>query len=158
MTNKMHLFWLIYLSLINSTCFGRCLSPSSVALDCICSFWYCPPILLPAGVMDEMELMSSISCVTSHISCVMDGMELMSSISCVTSHISCVMDEMELMSSHLMCHISHFMCHGWDGTNEFHLIHDTNRQQYRCTTSEAVNTVKCSWCGTKTSPGTCTAD
>jgi len=56
MTNKMQLFWLIFLFLISSTGFGRCLRPSSGALDCIYSFWYCPPILLPAGIMDEMEL------------------------------------------------------------------------------------------------------
>ena len=49
-------FWLIYLFLISPACFGRCLRPSSGALDCIYSFWYCPPILLPAGIMDEMEL------------------------------------------------------------------------------------------------------
>ena len=35
--------------------FRGCLRPSSGALDCIYNFWYCPPILLPAGVMDEME-------------------------------------------------------------------------------------------------------
>ena len=35
-----------------TTSFGRCLRPSSGALDCIYSFWYCPPILLP----DKMEL------------------------------------------------------------------------------------------------------
>jgi hypothetical protein len=51
-------FWLIYLFLISPACFGRCLRPSSGALDCIYSFWYCPPILLPAGIMDEMELIS----------------------------------------------------------------------------------------------------
>jgi len=50
MTNKIQLFWLIYLFLISSACFGRCLRPSSGALDCIYSFWYCPPILLPAIV------------------------------------------------------------------------------------------------------------
>jgi len=33
----MQLFWLIYLFLISSTCFGRCLRPSSGALDCIYS-------------------------------------------------------------------------------------------------------------------------
>ena len=32
------LFWLIYLFLISSTCFRRCLRPSSGALDCIYSF------------------------------------------------------------------------------------------------------------------------
>ena len=40
----------------------------------------------------------------------------------------------------------------------FHLIHDTSRQQYRWTISEAVNTVKCSWWWAKTSPATCRAD
>jgi len=38
MTNKMKLFWFIYLLLISSKCFGRFLRPSSGALDCICSF------------------------------------------------------------------------------------------------------------------------
>ena len=46
----------IYLFLIRSTCFGRCLRPSSGAIDCIYSFWYCPPVLLPAGVLNEMKL------------------------------------------------------------------------------------------------------
>ena len=55
MTNKLQLFWLIYLFLISSTYFGGCLCPSSGALDCIYSFWYCPPILLLAAVMDELE-------------------------------------------------------------------------------------------------------
>jgi hypothetical protein len=54
--NKMQLFWLIYLFLISSTCFGRCLRPSSGTLDHIYSFWYCPLVLLLAGVTDEMEL------------------------------------------------------------------------------------------------------
>ena len=49
-------FWLIYLFLIRSTCFGQCLRPTSGALDCIYSFWYSPTMLLPAGVMDGMEL------------------------------------------------------------------------------------------------------
>jgi len=49
----MQLFWLIYLFIISCTCFWRCLRPSPGALDCIYSFWYCPPILLPAGVIDE---------------------------------------------------------------------------------------------------------
>jgi hypothetical protein len=47
--------WLIYLFLMSSTCFGRCLHPSSGALDCIYSFCYCPPILLLAGIKDEMD-------------------------------------------------------------------------------------------------------
>ena len=46
----------IYLHPISSICFGRCFRPSSGALDCIYSFWYSPSMLLPAGVMDEMEL------------------------------------------------------------------------------------------------------
>jgi hypothetical protein len=55
-TNKMQLFWLIYLFLISSICFGRFLRPSSGALDCIYGIWYCPPVSLLAGVMDEIEL------------------------------------------------------------------------------------------------------
>ena len=49
-------------------------------------------------------------------------------------------------------------CHVWDGTHEFHLVHDTSRQQYRWKISEAVNTIKCSWWWTKTWPETCRAD
>ena len=45
-------------------------------------------------------------------------------------------------------------CHGCDGN----LIHDNSRQQYRWTTSEAVNTVKCSLWWAKTSPEKCGAD
>jgi len=41
MTKKMQLFWLIYLFLISSTCFGRCLRPSSGSFDCIYGIWYC---------------------------------------------------------------------------------------------------------------------
>ena len=55
----MQLFWFIFLLLISSTCFGRCFRPLSGALNCIYSFWYCPPILLPAGVTDEVELQFS---------------------------------------------------------------------------------------------------
>jgi hypothetical protein len=55
-TNKLQLFWFIYLFLIRPTCFGRYFRPSSGALDCIYSFWYCPTILMLAGVIDEMEL------------------------------------------------------------------------------------------------------
>jgi len=91
----MQLFWLIYLFLISSTCFGRWLCPSSGALDCIYSIWYCPLVLLLAGVNDEMG---------------------------------------------------------------FHLTHDTSQQQYQCTISDAVNTVKCSWWWAKTMPETCRAD
>ena len=58
-TNTMRLFWLIYLFQISSTCFGRCFRPSSGALYSIYSFWYCPPILLPTGVMDEMDKIRS---------------------------------------------------------------------------------------------------
>jgi len=52
----MQLFWLIYLFLFSYTCFGPCPGPSSRALDCIYSIWYCPPVLLLAVVTDEMEL------------------------------------------------------------------------------------------------------
>ena len=41
---------------------------------------------------------------------------------------------------------------------QFHLVHDTGRQQHGWTTSEGVNTVKCSGWWAKTSPGTCRAD
>ena len=44
-----------------------------------------------------------------------------------------------------------------DGT-EFHLVHDTGRQQHRWTKSEAVNTVMCSWWWAKPSSETCWAD
>jgi hypothetical protein len=57
MTNKMQIFWLIYLFLISSTCFGRCLLLSSGALDSIYSFWYCPPNV----ETDEMELSVMVS-------------------------------------------------------------------------------------------------
>jgi len=40
----------IYLFLISSTCFGWRFRPSSGAYHCSCSFWYCPPKLLLAGV------------------------------------------------------------------------------------------------------------
>jgi len=49
----MHLYKFIYLFLVSSTCFGRCFHPSSGAHDCIYSLWYCPPVLLPAGVMND---------------------------------------------------------------------------------------------------------
>jgi len=39
----------------------------------------------------------------------------------------------------------------------FQLFHDTGRQQHMWTTSEGVNTVKCSWWWAKTSPETCRA-
>jgi hypothetical protein len=54
-TNKMQLF-LIYLFLVCCTCFGRFLLPSSGAHNCTYSFWCFQPILLLAGIMDEMEL------------------------------------------------------------------------------------------------------
>jgi hypothetical protein len=47
------------LFLVSSTCFGRCFRPSSEALDCIYSIRYCSPKLLPAGVLDELELSSN---------------------------------------------------------------------------------------------------
>jgi len=42
---------LIYLFLNSSTCFGRCFLPSSGAYHCNYSLWYCPPMLLLAGVL-----------------------------------------------------------------------------------------------------------
>jgi hypothetical protein len=50
----MQLF-LIYLFLLCATCFGLFLRPSSGAHNCTYSFGYCQPILLLAGIMDEME-------------------------------------------------------------------------------------------------------
>jgi len=52
---------LIYLLLISSTCFGRCFRPSSGAYHCNCSFWYCPPMLLLAGVATLASSNSSCS-------------------------------------------------------------------------------------------------
>jgi len=34
MTNEVQIFWLTYLFIISSTCFGRCLRPSSGAFYC----------------------------------------------------------------------------------------------------------------------------
>jgi len=53
-TNKMQLFF-DYLFLKGSTCFSWFLHPSSGAHNCTFSFRYCQPILLQAGIMDEME-------------------------------------------------------------------------------------------------------
>jgi hypothetical protein len=50
----MQLF-LIYLFPVCSTYFGRFLRPSSGAYNCIYSFGYCQPILLLAGIMDEIH-------------------------------------------------------------------------------------------------------
>ena len=50
-----------YLFLKGSTCFGRFLRPSSVAHNCTLGFRYCQPILLQAGIVEEMEFWSSIS-------------------------------------------------------------------------------------------------
>jgi hypothetical protein len=62
MRNIVHNWWpmrcnfFVYLFVPNQLYMFRTMfSPSSGALDCIYSFWYSPPILLPAGVMDEME-------------------------------------------------------------------------------------------------------
>ena len=52
------LYRFVYLFLVSSTCSGRLLRPSSGARDCIYSFCYCSPMLLPVGVLDEMELRS----------------------------------------------------------------------------------------------------
>ena len=45
----------IYLLLISSTCFGRCFRLSSGAYHCNYSFWYCPSMLLLAGVAYWVE-------------------------------------------------------------------------------------------------------
>jgi len=44
-----------HLSLKASTYFGRFLRPSSGAYNCTHSFRYCQPILLQAGIVDEMD-------------------------------------------------------------------------------------------------------
>ena len=54
-SNKMQLF-LIYFFLKRSTCFGRFLRPPSGAHNCLHSFRYCRPVLLLAGIVDDMEL------------------------------------------------------------------------------------------------------
>jgi len=41
---------LIYSILISCTCLGRCFRLSSGAYHCNYIFWYCPPMLLLAGV------------------------------------------------------------------------------------------------------------
>ena len=51
-----------YLFLKGSTCFGRFLRPSSGAHNCTLSFMYCQPVLLQAGIVDEMELHGVIYC------------------------------------------------------------------------------------------------
>ena len=50
-------------------------------------------------------------------------------------------------------------CHGWDGTQEFHLNRGTGRQYCQCIVPKAVYTVKkCSWGWANLSPETCRAD
>ena len=44
----------------------------------------------------------------------------------------------------------------WTRWNE--MVQDTGQQQHRCTISQAVNTIKCSWWWAKTSSETCRAD
>jgi hypothetical protein len=61
-TNKMQLYRLIYYSKSASTCFWLCLRPSSGALDCIYSIWYCSPKLLPTGVSNELKVQASSTC------------------------------------------------------------------------------------------------
>jgi len=53
--------------------------------------------------------------------------------------------------------VSGLQYHGWVGT-QFQLIHDTSRQQLGWTLPDTLNTVKCSWRWTQTSPKTCRAD
>jgi len=60
-TNKMQQF-LVYLFLKGSTCCGCFLHPSSVTHNCKHSFRYCQPILLQAGIVDEMEPVCSSIC------------------------------------------------------------------------------------------------
>ena len=169
------LFWLIYLFLISSTCFGRCPRPSSGAFDCIYSFWYCPPILLLAGVVDEMELEQHLTVFTAsdfvHRYCCW-------LVSWMRWNWNSTWLYLQLLI--LSTDIAAGWCRGWDGTGtaldciysfwycppilllagvvyemeleQFHLIHDTSRQQYPWKISEALNTVKWSWWWAKTSP------
>ena len=83
MTNKMQIFDL-FIYTQSALCFsGDVFVHHREHLTVFTCFWYSPPMLLPGGVMDEME-------------------------------------------------------------REFHLVHETGRQQHRWTISEAVNAVKCS--------------
>jgi hypothetical protein len=52
-TNKMQTIFGLFP--VCSTCFGRLFRPSSGAHNCIYSFRYCPPILLLAGIVEEMD-------------------------------------------------------------------------------------------------------
>ena len=92
MTNKMQLHRFINLFLVSSTCFGWYLRPSSGARDYIYSFWYCSSMSLLGGVMDEMELMSSI--------------------------IRSTWLYLQLLV--LLTDVAAGWCHGWDGTHKFH--------------------------------------
>jgi hypothetical protein len=51
---------LVYLHQISSTRFERCFRPSSGAYHCDYSFWYCPLMLLLAGVAYAKPASSSI--------------------------------------------------------------------------------------------------
>jgi len=56
-TTKLIQLFFIHFFLKRSTCFRRFLRPSSGAHNCIHSFKYCQPVLLQAGIVDEMELL-----------------------------------------------------------------------------------------------------
>jgi hypothetical protein len=60
----MQLF-LICLFLVCSTCFGLLFRPSSGAYNSIYGFRYCPPMLLLAGIVDEMEISSTIPAISN---------------------------------------------------------------------------------------------
>ena len=104
MTNKMQLFWLIYLFLISYTHFERCLRPSSGALDCIYSIWYCSPVLLPAGVMDDGSILAYLF--------IPNQLYMFRTMS------SPIIWSTWLYLQHLILftEIAAGWCHGWDGT------------------------------------------
>jgi len=60
---------LIYLLLISSTCFRRRFRPSSGAYHCNYNFWYCPPMLLLAGVAYWMKLSSTQYATSDYADC-----------------------------------------------------------------------------------------
>jgi hypothetical protein len=143
-----------YLILKGSTCFGRFLRQSSAALYCTLSFRYCQPILLQAGMVDEMELWM-VSWMRWNCGWYRgrDGT------------VAGIVADMELW----MVSWPRWNCgwyRGWDGTVDgivdtmeltFHLSHHTSLQEYWLTIPEAESTVMCSWWWAEEPPETCRA-
>ena len=151
-SNKMQLFF-YYLFLKDSTCFGRFLRPSSGTHNCTFSFRYCQPVLLQAGIEDEMELnwsqfhlmksVSSISWSQLHLMKSVPSHEV-SSFSWSQSHLMKSVPSHEVSQFHLMKSVpSHEVSSiSW---SQFHLTNDTSLQQYGLTSLEAECTVMCFW-------------